>query len=343
MLRVFAAVFAALVLGFAPTAFAAGHVSAELKAAIDAWLADDDAALHQIARLAREGDAEARMLLGGIQRSIPAAGESADLKTLSPADRRALLEAPDGSWTSALAADGDGLARMLLEVESPQANIETAHTLMAAGETEAATRLAWQLVKSGGLSDILNMPPDEPLFAELHFANWMRAWFAAAPEEQTRWFATSPAKGRLQGLEVVSIVGPMMAPHLAPGTSLNRIVRAVTGDFGPLAGNDDPGLDYFTTMLSDLGQTDPNLVTLNRVCTGFCGALRGECSMAVIALLGGYDPLTELDTPYESLIPQRDYALSDRAARTLIRIVRSGRYNDVLLDRLSVDWCMPKP
>jgi hypothetical protein len=232
---------------------------------------------------------------------------------------------------------------MLLLAEAPDADIEIAHTLMAAGETEAATRLAWRLVKNGGLSMIINMPPDEPLFVELHFANWMREWFAAAPQNQAEWLQTSPPKGRLQGLEITSIVGPMMAPHLAPGQELSRIVRGIRGDFGPLAGNEKPGLNYFTTMLSRLGQSDPNLTTLNRVCTGFCGALRGECSIAVIALLGGHDPLTELDTPYEALIPQADYAISDRASNTLIRMVRSGRYNDVLLDRLSVDWCMPKP
>ena len=343
MLRVFAAAFAALILAFSFQAQAAGHISAELKAAITAWLADDDAALSTIARLARNGDVEAQMLLGGIQRSTPATGQSAFLRSLPDDRRKALMESPGGPWTETLAANGDGVARMMLEAESADATIETAHTLMAAGETEAATRLAWRMVEEGGLSDIINMPPDEPLFAELHFANWMREWFAAAPTEQAEWFRTSPAKGRLQGLEVTSIVGPMMAPHLAPNASMNRIVRGIRGDFGPLAGNEEPGLNYFTTMLARLGQTDPNLTTLNRVCTGFCGALRGECSMAVIALMGGLDPLTKLDTPYEALIPQADYALSDRAARTLIRMVRSGRYNDVLLDRLSVDWCMPKP
>lgn len=343
MLRVIAAAFAALFLTLSHQAHAAGHISPELKAAVAAWLADDDAALATLARLARDGDVEAQMLLGGIQRSTPDSGVSAFVKSLPEDQRKALLESPDGSWTETLAANGDGIARMFLEAESPDATIETAHTLMAAGETEAATRLAWRLVKAGGLSDIINMPPDEPLFTELHFANWMRAWFAAAPVEQAEWFRTSPAKGRLQGLEVTSIVGPMMAPHLAPNANMNRIVRGIRGDFGPLAGNEEPGLNYFTTMLSRLGQTDPNLTTLNRVCTGFCGALRGECSMAVIALMGGLDPLTELDTPYEALIPQAEYALSDRAARTLIRMVRSGRYNDVLLDRLSVDWCMPKP
>lgn len=343
MLRVFAAVFAVLVMLASPSAHAAGHVSADLKAAIAAWLTDDEAALTTMARLAQGGDTEAQMLLGGIVRATPAAGESSYIKSL-PADQRAnLLQSPQGPWTETLAANGDGIARMLLEAESPEANIETAHTLMAAGETEAATRLAWRLVANGGLSTIINMPPDEPLFGELHFASWMREWFAAAPQDQSQWFQSSPPKGRLQGLEITSIVGPMMAPHLAPGQELSRIVRAVHGDFGPLAGNEEPGLNYFTRMLSDLGDSDPNLITLNRVCTGFCGALRGECSMAVIALLGGYDPLTELDTPYEALISQADYAISDRAANTLIRIVRSGRYNDVLLDRLSVDWCMPKP
>ena len=343
MLRVFAAVFAALVMLAWSPAHAAGHVSAELKAAIAAWLADDDAALTTIARLANRGDAEAQMLLGGIDRSIPQDGLSAALKAMPKEDRAALMGSPEGPWVETLAAGGDGIARMLLAAETPEADIEIAHTLMAAGETEAATRLAWRLVKNGGLSTIINMPPDEPLFGQLHFANWMREWFAAAPQKQSEWFQTSPPKGRLQGLEITSIVGPMMAPHLAPGEELSRIVRGVRGDFGPLAGSDKPGLNYFTRMLAQLGQSDPNLITLNRVCTGFCGALRGECSMAVIALLGGYEPLTELDTPYEALIPQQDYALSDRAARTLVRIVRSGRYNDVLLDRLSVDWCMPKP
>ncbi len=343
MLRVFAAVFAALILTVSSQAHAAGHVSAELKAAIAAWLADEDASIAAIARLAKNGDPEAQMLLGSIERSTPKTGQSAFVRSLRKEERASLMQGPNGPWVETLAANGDGLARMILEAEGPDANIETAHTLMAAGETEAATRLAWRLVKGGGLSDIINMPPDEPLFSELHFANWMRAWFAAAPTEQAEWFKTSPPKGRLQGLEVTAIVGPMMAPHLAPNQNMSRIVRGVRGDFAPLAGSEKPGLNYFTTMLSELGETDPNLVTLNRVCTGFCGALRGECSMAVIALLGGFDKLTELDTPYENLIPQADYVISDRAAKTLIRMVRSGKYNDVLLDRLSVDWCMPKP
>jgi hypothetical protein len=97
MLRVFAAVFAALVLLTSPHARAAGHVSAELKTAISAWLADDDAALTTIARLAKRGNAEAQMLLGGIEWIIPASGLSADMKAM-PQDRRALDRKPRRRW-----------------------------------------------------------------------------------------------------------------------------------------------------------------------------------------------------------------------------------------------------
>ena len=125
---------------------AAAQTSPQLEAAIEAWLADDDAAsLPVMAELANGGDKAAQMLISQIDRETPSGGETPFVLALDRKARIKMFRAPGGlsgtTWVKKLAEQGDPLAAALLKSKLPDAGMDTAHELHAAGEVEAAKRL----------------------------------------------------------------------------------------------------------------------------------------------------------------------------------------------------------
>lgn len=139
-MRIFAFVFAAF--AFLTTgAFA--QATAELTAAIDSWLEDDDqASLPVISNLAQNGDAFAQMLISQIERETPSGGETPYVLAMDRKARIKTFRAPGGLsgtlWVKKRAAEGDALAAALLASKLLDAGIDTAHALHRAGEVEAA-------------------------------------------------------------------------------------------------------------------------------------------------------------------------------------------------------------
>lgn len=165
-----------------PFASVAQTVDAERARAISTWLAEDElAGLRDMARLAQEGDAASRLLLGLIDKN--AALQGPDIVALSRDQRIALLRAPGGlsgrNWVQAAAAQGTPGAQAWQALWAVQADLTTAQTFAALGETRAAAETLLTLAKrsEGGFdssvledtwfpSTLLFLSPDRTLSAE---------------------------------------------------------------------------------------------------------------------------------------------------------------------------------
>lgn len=327
-------------LAFPPACLSAAGVRADggnsprLAEAIALWLADDDAgALPAMSELAGAGDAAAQMLLSQIERETPPGGETAYVLGLDRATRKALFRAPGGlsgtPWVRKQAVEGDALAAALVASKLPDATMETAHALHAAGEREQAKRLAWEIVDRGRFDAVLGMAEDAPLFADLDYVRWMRGWFAggALSTEQRKWIVVSEPEGRAPGLMLASMIAPVLSPQLAPQGPVANVVRAFRGDATEIVEEGPGGVDYIAKMYRRLALREPDLRVAGRLCETICPERPGVCMAATVALLGGYDRLMSQDTPYEGAIPQADYLESPRAVNTLLRRLRAEAGN----------------
>lgn len=302
-----------------------------LAAAVEAWLADDDAAsLPVISEMANAGDRNAQLLLSQIERETPAGGETDWVLALDRNARKSLFRAPGGlsgtPWVKQLARDGDDLATALEASKLPDATMDTAKALFAAGEVEQAKRLTWEILERGRFDAILSLPPEEPIFAALDFVPWMQGWFigGSVSAEQRKWIKVSPSEGRLTGMILVSRLAPILDSAMTPREPVLRVVRALQGDAQELADEGGEAVEYAANLMARQARRDTDLGALNGMCTRLCADEVGTCILGSVALLGGLERMMIQDTPYEALIPQATYVSSPRAQNTVERRLREA-------------------
>ncbi|RED18752.1 hypothetical protein [Pontivivens insulae] len=315
-----------------------------LQDGIDAWLADDDAtALPILSDLANAGDVDAQMLLGQIEAVAPPGAGSEFLANLNRRERIALLRSEGGlsgtSWTRVQERDGNPLAAALMEARLPDATLETASFLVQEGEVQAGTALAWQVFDRGRWNEIFALTPDDPLLGELDFVSWSRSYFGAPPgPDAWAWLTDTPATGRTGGMMMVSLVAPVLAPHLRPSEQLRDYIQAMRGTPEFLVDNGDI-VDAAAVMERQL-PLDSNLATVNAYCSSTCPDQVGLCGMAVIAATGGADRIKLHDTPYEALISQEQFAQSPRAVGELRRWMASLQSSAEMQGRVVLSQCV---
>ena len=327
----FCGLFTLVFLVFA-SAFAGSAVNAQdepspqLQAAIDAWLADDDAAaLPALSALAAAGDSRAALLLGEIERRSAPERETDWLRKLPSADRAALFRPAGAPLTETLAANGDALAQTLLAAAAPDATIETAHTLHAFGEVESARHLAWTMLESGKLAEVITMPAEEPLFRDLDWLWWMKGWIAggAVSGQPQNWVLVSAAKGRAAGIIFANWSAQFIAAKTPLTPELSRLAKALGGSSASLAKSGPSEIAYAEKMVSGLARRDPAMRPLGAICKRLCEAELGACMLEGLRLVGGYGALMPLDTPVEGLISQSAFTTSKRAENAVERLIRA--------------------
>lgn len=305
----------------------AQSASPQLQAAMDAWLADDDAsALPAISALAASGDAQAGLLLGEIDRATNAEIQSDWLASLSGADRAALFQPGGAQMTEALAASGDTLAAMMLAASNPAAaSVEVAHTLLAFGEKERARLLAWRMLEAGKLAEVVTVPKEEPLFREMDWLWWMQGWIAGGSQsgQPEQWVLVSEAKGRAAGVILANWSAQFIAAKTPLTPTLKRVAAALQGRANGFA--DAAEREYAEKFVSGLARRDPAMRPLGAICAQHCGQEIGACMLEGLRLIGGYGELMPLDTPYEGLIGQTPYSISKKAENNLRRLIRARR------------------
>lgn len=117
--------------------------------AIQLWLSGNDLeALQRFASLALDGDADAQLLLGLIDKSIELQGP--ELVAMPRAERIALLRMPGGlsgrNWVHAAAEQGNSLAIAWRDLWTTGTGLETAETFAALNEPQALAETLLTLV-----------------------------------------------------------------------------------------------------------------------------------------------------------------------------------------------------
>lgn len=315
-----------------------------LQDGIDAWLADDDAtALPILSQQANDGDRDARMLLGQIEAVTPPGAGSSFVTGLDRRERISLLRSEGGlsgtSWTRVLQNEGDPLAAALMDARLPDADLDTAAYLVEQGEVEAGSALAWQIFDRGRWDEIFALSPDDPLLQQLDFIAWMRHYFSNPPTLNAwNWLEDSPANGRSGGVMMMTLVAPVLAPHLRPSEDMRHYVEALRGSPGTLLENSEiiSASDVMHQQLLE----DANLTTVRTYCEQTCPDSLGYCGLQVIAATGGADRIKLHDTPYEALIAQDVFATSPRAVAELRRWMASLSGTLDMIGRATVSECV---
>lgn len=333
---------APLVFALLLCSFPARAADQPLQRAIEAWLADDDAtALPLLSKAAKAGDPEARALLARSEAVTPPGGSSAFYKSLSRAGRAELLRAPGGlsgtNWMRVLARKGNPIAIALLAAKLYSADADVVTVLYQAGEHAAAYYLVWEILNRGRWDRIQHLPPDSGIFDLLDYLAWVRAYLPRAralrSDNWAIWDRT-PAEGRAGGLMLLSDLTNLLDRDQKLTDFLRDVAAAYRGNLGPLEGRRQ--LDAFASRLEADAAEDPNLSTLHRLCSDLCPSEVGQCMLAGMTVIGGYEGLIRQHTPYEGLIPEARFRESKRARNTLLRRITTfgaPRYNHEALER----------
>lgn len=295
--------------------------------AISYWLDDNDAeALPILSGMALAGDEDAQLLLGQIEAIVPPGAGSPFVSALSRRDRINLLRSSGGlsgkSWLRVRAENGDDLATALLASRLPDADMDVVRALLQGGEHEAAQKLAWEIFDRGRWDEIFALAPDDPLLEQLDFVLWMRAYFASPPTANNwNWLDQTPATGRSGGMMMISLVAPVLAPHLQPSEEMREYSIAMRGFPAELI--ESGNMHNAATVMANQVENDANLATVHAYCAQTCPTTQGYCALQVIAQVGGADNINVADSPLERLIPQDEFMTSPRAVNQLRRWMAS--------------------
>jgi hypothetical protein len=197
-----------------------GQEAPAFAAAVEAWLAGDEAAaLPVLARLAGEGSAAARMLLALIDKMPEMQGPW--LSSLPKAGRMALLRAPGGlsgtSWMRPAAEDSPRAA-LWLRLWSVEAPVSLALDFARAGESRAAREAlvfaaARERTGFAGIADDPDYPPG------MRYLVW-REWRAAGADDRIAEDAAALGPGdpqrQVAGLDWDAAAWPGDHPLAAP-------------------------------------------------------------------------------------------------------------------------------
>lgn len=274
----------------APTAELRGQDDPRFRAALDLWLADDEAvALPELAALAAGGNRAAQVLLARIDATPMLHGPW--LAALPRAERIVLMRAPGGfsgtSWMQA-AAEDTPLARLWLVQPTPEATVETALGFAAMGEARAARDTLYGLAgrQARGFAahaDAPHFPPD------LRYLVWLE------------WDEDPATRARAEA---------EIAAHHPGDPQLARY------DF-----RDIPAAD-----LMDWLATAPLAAPLRDACAALCPASGDACLRAAFLLVGGrvemisnHVGLSSLGPPSETLVATEAWNASPRGRATLLR------------------------
>ena len=270
----------------------AGKADPAFVAAIDAWLAGDEAsAIPALARLAADGNSAARIHLGLIDSTPAYQGDW--LTALPRADRIALLRAPGGisgrNWLRE-AAPTEPLARVWLQIWDGDATVDVLREFTVLGELRAAhmgARLLFmrQMRGFGTLAEDPSFPP------------------SLLPLAIYDWQASDPTRAA-RGLGDLDPGDP--GSSLVRGGMPSPRALLIWAQHHPLAQN----------LLGALGQ----------ICPG--DTVSAEDFAAYLGQSGGYWALAWAGPPAQSLIDPAIYAQSPKAAETALNLLRAGALSD---------------
>ena len=246
--------------------------------------------------------------------------------SLSPQERRELFRDTSGpsrfgrSWLAVEAAEGNRLAEMFLRSRKPFARLQTHFSLWHAGEKQATdypTRIValygTRAVKEGLRDSDMLLPELRPYLAYLSDTPEPRGDGLAA----LRYMAGASA-GTVDASDPETLG---MAGFLALGFG-----------FGDMSAENRWRETVEHWLLHDITARP-----IADLCRAECAEEAGACSVALMALSGGYYEIVRLDSPYEAVIPQERFLNAPRARLMTLRRAALAR------DEPNQNWLADRP
>lgn len=299
----------------------AGAQDSGFREAVELWLADDDArSLPLMAKLAREDNRAARLLLARIEFTDRA--PSAFVLALDRQQRNELYRGQrEGSrfrpsWIRIEAENGDPFAVTLRRAGELGIDIDTVRQLYALGEVQAAEHQIRKVAVDGSQTERKRLA--EFLGPEDELAPYLRGFRFASSGETTGRTAMQAIIGQLESKSVA---------ELTDDADTRRALIFV--DIGYQAGRQVADYDaqgrHFDTLVQWLSSA-PVASPIAHLCKLQCGVdEQPMCMLTAFGLVGGYYELLRFDSPLETLIPQAQFLASRRATGMVARRVSSAR------------------
>lgn len=255
--------------------------ASDFQATMTLWLQDnEDVALPELARLTRNGNEQALLLLAMIDKTIELQGPW--LALLSRSDRKTLMRAPGGisgkSWLKTLPKSI--FAKNWLDVLSVKSDVQTALIFAEIGEHRAARQsLMFLEARQGSGFASISQDPGYP--REMLYLVWRQWRFEGGKDAQIR-----------AGLA-----------QLHPGDQQRRMM----------------GQRPAVAATEDWLATAETALPLRSLCQSLCLASVNSCSRSALRAVGGYQRLMTFGSPVAALISDAEFATSQRAHMTIIR------------------------
>jgi hypothetical protein len=288
--------------------------------AVEIWLSDDDAtSLPMFAKLARDGNVAAQILLGQID------GErhllTPSVATLDWQERRAIFIGPGGKFGRhwfGIAAEHSDLAetfRAALDYHEMRSVVPELYSL---GETRATIRIIGSLWASAEWGALVELESQKVMPPEFLWAAWDSAMKIQMKGN------SDDAIGSLHSIAVtVRETDAELAANLE--LSIERLAELEPGtpegirSIRELSFQDFLNFDNYTadrTRESDIGKQ------FTAVCRALCPSQTESCESAANPgqVLGGFPINVTLGSPVSTLIPAARYVNSQRAIGELIRM-----------------------
>ncbi|WP_150525538.1 hypothetical protein [Roseibium sediminis] len=308
----------------------ASSTEEKFRTAIQAWLSDDDeTSLNILSALAKEGDTNARLMLGRIT-DRPGAF-SPYMLSLSRKERNTLLKAPGGlsgtSWLSVIEKDSQ-IAAAHLKAKNIQNGVPGIRELLELGEVGPATGYMFRQLHQGNQSDLVGLASIETSSDGAKFVLWIAALnnllvgkpISSETMATLENFAHELDKYDLRALVVLGHYYSMLSPS-------DKLKFAGAYTMGKeLIGRLNFGL--INESEKSISRTAASVALMHsnhtkgivQLCKQECESSTEACVKTIFGAVGGIHGLLELQTPVEVIIPSEQYFESKRYQVDLMRV-----------------------
>ena len=283
-----------------------------LEQAIELWLEGDDIySLSIMANLARDGNADARLLLARIETTE--LGPSPFRQSLRPEQSKHLFRAPGNgdiakTWLSVEADLSNPLAQALRTAAQPEPNLALIKQLADMGEYQATDHPTRILALYGTTEEKAELLAAPELLPDL---KPYIAYLLDQPEPRGDGLA---ALRHMTGQDISEINAE------TPGALGMAELLALGYGYGD-HGDDNP----FRPAVESWVMSATSTLPIRSLCDEQCGEEAHQCAFAFMALSGGFYEAIRYDSPLETLIPQDRFLPSPRAQMMVLRRTAMAR------------------
>ncbi|GAB4511008.1 MAG: hypothetical protein Tsb0019_06050 [Roseibium sp.] len=304
------------------------YASEDIEQAVEFWLDDeDDKALPIFAELAADGNEDAALMLGQLEKRTIAF--SPFVAAMPRSKRNALLKSPGGlsgvSWIRAL-KDTNNLAAALHDSYDPHELPKGFGELLELGEIGPATERYF----SAGRGGYWELAAKRYFAGDLPEAVQYHAWLAALYRAQNLSsaqrrllladFEQALKKNDLQSMLALGGMYEFLTPAAQAALKRNYEVAEILHAFAynPAAWT-DVDKSPASAFAHDILSRSPHMSTLKRTCEEHCPTKVKQCLRSLYYGVGGYEGLAKLQTPLERLVPSKIYFESKRHRADILR------------------------